>query len=167
MEKDNFYIMLETNVEPRGTLSAMYLPLSTKGLELTNVSVDGLTSTQQVYKVTGFSNGQQKVQFKYGTSKSVYNVDISYVSKNYIYVSNLQDGQTIEYNSNSSTTITVEGEYIGFENISGAQFQINGKDSASWDPASAPQFKVSMEAPKFKVTLKIDQAGPLVYGKIH
>ncbi|AIQ55171.1 S-layer homology domain-containing protein [Paenibacillus sp. FSL R7-0331] len=167
MEKDNFYIMLKTNVIPRGDLAGMYLPLSTKGLVLTKVNATGLASdgTEQVYRVTGFSNGQQKVQFKYGSSNSVYNVDISYVSKNYIYVSNLQDGQTIEYNSNTTTSITVEGEYIGFENISNAQFQINGKDSASYDTSGPKQFDVSMTAPKFKVTLKIDQAGPLVYGE--
>lgn len=168
MEKDNFYILVETNVAPDDALTAMYLPLSTKGLQLTKIAATGLDpdGTQEVYRITGFSNGQQKVQFKYGTSNSVYNVNVSYVSKNYIYVSNLQDGQTIEYNSNSSTSITVEGEYIGFENISGAQFQINGRDSNSWDvPPASPQFNVTMQAPKFKVTLKIDQAGPLVYGE--
>ncbi|UQZ33863.1 hypothetical protein C2I18_10195 [Paenibacillus sp. PK3_47] len=163
MEKDNFYILVKSNVAPKGDLSAMYLPLSTKGLELKLVT--NVSTTERVYQVTGFSNGQQKVQFKYGTSKSVYIADISYVSKNYIYVSNLQDGQTIEYNSNTQKSITVSGEYIGFENINSAQFQINGKDSATWDTGSTPQFAVNDNNKKFNVTLNISQQGPLVYGE--
>lgn len=166
MEKDNFYILVQSNVTPDSDLTAMYLPLSAKGLELTQVTgAVGLSTTERVYQITGFSNGQQKVQFKYGTSKSVYIADISYVSKNYIYVSNLQDGQTIEYNSNNNKSITVAGEYIGFENINSAQFQINGKDSSTWDPANNPQFVVNDNNKKFNVTLNISQQGPLVYGE--
>lgn len=131
VETDTFYIMAKTNKSTSAVLTANYLPLSNKPLLITSVTVPSLGTNEYVYKITGFSNGQQKVQFRYTGSESYYNADISYVSKNYIYVSNLQDGQTYEFDSSAENTLTVAGEYIGFENIAGAQVQINGIDSNS------------------------------------
>ncbi|WNS42647.1 S-layer homology domain-containing protein [Paenibacillus sp. MMS20-IR301] len=178
MEKDNFYIMVKTNV-PIGTskLSANYLPLSNKSLALSDPPITGMTgqgATEYIYRITGFSNGQQNVQFRYGTSDSYYNAQISYVSKNYIYVSNLQDGQTYEFSSSTDTKLNVAGEYIGFENFVSAQVQINGIDSNSLPDTKDVQgvnrsnkFALGVDQSKktFSFDLWITQSGPLVYGE--
>ncbi|MGE7613945.1 S-layer homology domain-containing protein [Paenibacillus sp. NPDC101420] len=168
VETDTFYIMAKTNKSTSAVLTANYLPLSNKPLLITSVTVPSLGTNEYVYKITGFSNGQQKVQFRYTGSESYYNADISYVSKNYIYVSNLQDGQTYEFDSSAENTLTVAGEYIGFENIAGAQVQINGIDSNS---LTDKPFKLEVEKNStvnkttFNFDLKISQTGPLVYGE--
>ncbi|AIQ61299.1 S-layer homology domain-containing protein [Paenibacillus borealis] len=178
MEKDNFYILVKTNVGV-GTakLSANYLPLSNKALALTDPPITGMTgqgTNEYIYKITGFSNGQQKVQFRYGTSNSYYNADISYISKNYIYVSSLQDGQTYEFNSAAETSMKVSGEYIGFENFVSAQVQINGidsnllpdtKDSAGNTRVNKFALGVDKDKQTFSFDLWITQSGPLVYGE--
>lgn len=168
VETDTFYVMAKTNKSTSAVLTANYLPLSNKPLSITAVTVSNLGANEYVYKITGFSNGQQKVQFRYTGSESYYNADISYVSKNYIYVSNLQDGQTYEFDSSAVNNLTVVGEYIGFENIAGAQVQINGIDSNS---LTDKPFKLEVEKNStvnkttFNFTLKISQTGPLVYGE--
>ncbi|MRN54269.1 S-layer homology domain-containing protein [Paenibacillus monticola] len=172
MEKDNFYILVKTNRAPDTgvKLTANYLPLSDKALTL-GAPIPGPGTNEYIYQITGFSNGQQKVQFRYELSQSFYNADISYVSKNYIYVSNLQDGQTYEFDSNKTTNkLTVEGEYIGFENIASAQVQINGIDSASLPNNGPTPTKFDIEDtdlifPKFSFSLPISQSGPYVYGE--
>ncbi|MFP4975390.1 S-layer homology domain-containing protein [Paenibacillus sp. CN-4] len=172
VESDSFYIMVKSNVKPKKLLQASYLPLSVKGLNLGSpVAAADLDEhgTEQVYQVTGFSNGQQKVQFRFEDSQSFYNADISYVSKNYIYVKNIQDGQTYPFNSSNQNSLTVEGEYIGFENINSAQMQVNGKNVKDMQGISG-DFKVGEAAgggvvKTFKVTLPITASGPLVYGE--
>ncbi|MFE4712094.1 S-layer homology domain-containing protein [Paenibacillus sp. NPDC056722] len=166
LEKDNFYILVKTNRATTAVLTANYLPLSKAPLDLTAIPVANLGQNEYVYHITKFANGQQKVQFKYTGSQSFYNADISYVSKNYIYVNNIQDGQTYEFNSNTSNKLTFEGEYLGFENIQSAQVQINGIDSASLPPeVKFDLSNVSLANPTFKFTLPITQSGPLVYGE--
>lgn len=95
-------------------ITANYLPLSNKPLSIDYVTA-GTGTNEYIYKISGFSNGQQKVQFRYKGSESFYNADISYVSKNYIYVSNLQDGQTYEFDS------SVEKNLMSLGNISGSK----------------------------------------------
>lgn len=163
LESDTFYILAKTNKSTSAILTANYLPLSNKPLSIPPVPEAVTGTNEYVYKITGFSNGQQKVQFRYTGSESYYNADISYVSKNYIYVSNLQDGQTYEFDSSANNRLTVAGEYIGFENITNAQVQINGIDSQSLP--EKPKFEVSMTKPDFNFDLKISQTGPLVYGE--
>ncbi|MBT2288276.1 S-layer homology domain-containing protein [Paenibacillus albidus] len=165
MEADNFYIMLKTNTPPAdpAKLVANYLPLSNKPLAIAPKG-SGSGTNEYIYQITGFSNGQQKVQFKFDGSQSFFNADISYVSKNYIYVSNIQDGQTYEFDSSSAKSLTFSGEYIGFENISSSQVQINGTDSNSI-PKAPFVFNITKAVPTFSFTLAISQEGPLVYGE--
>lgn len=174
MESANFYILVKTSSDPQNPsqLTANYLPLSNKPLGLSYVTQpSGLGTNEYVYKITGFSNGQQKVQFKYDGSQSFFNADISYVSKNYIYVSNIQDNQVFEFDSNKTNTLTFIGDYIGFENIDSAQVQINGVDSKSLPntkDSNGVDVKNSFsldEIPHFKFDLRITQTGPLVYGE--
>lgn len=115
LETDSFYIMAKTNRSTTpADITANYLPLSNKPLSIDYVTA-GTGTNEYIYKISGFSNGQQKVQFRYKGSESFYNADISYVSKNYIYVSNLQDGQTYEFDS------SVEKNLMSLGNISGSK----------------------------------------------
>ncbi|KWX77917.1 S-layer homology domain-containing protein [Paenibacillus jilunlii] len=169
VEKSDFYILVKSSAIPDAakTLLASYLPLgaSLKLEKQTNVS--GLAGNEVVYKVVGFSNGQQKVKFQYSGSQSFYNADIAYVSKNYIYVANLNDGQTYTFSSaNSSNILKVSGEYIGFENISNAQFFVNGisNDKLKSTEVSNLDFN-PMNKSTFSFDLTISASGPLVYGE--
>jgi hypothetical protein len=168
LETENFYILVKTNSPTTAVLTANYLPLSKTPLTITPVTEAVTGANEYVYQITGFSNGQQKVQFRYTGSESYYNADISYVSKNYIYVSNLHDGQTYEFDSSVDVNLNVNGEYIGFENIESAQVQINGTDS---NDLSHNKFKLDIEKnpkankTKFNFDLRISQSGPLVYGE--
>lgn len=178
LETDSFYIMAKTNrAATPDDLTANYLPLSNKPLAISYIGA-GSGTNEYIYKITGFSNGQQKVQFKYKGSESYYNADISYVSKNYIYVSNLQDGQTYEFDSSIDKSLNVSGEYIGFENIENAQVQINGIDSKqlpdtkdTLDRVLVNKFDLGVikDSTKTQTTfnfkLNISQSGPLVYGE--
>ncbi|CAH1209640.1 hypothetical protein PAECIP111892_03277 [Paenibacillus auburnensis] len=166
VETPDFFIMVKSSAAPSDLLGS-YLPLGAS-LELEKqTNLDNLGSNEAVYKVVGFSNGQQKVKFQFKGSQSFYNADIAYVSKNYIYVANLNDGQTYTFSSaNAANTMSVSGEYIGFENISNAQFFVNGtsndklkpglQDSDTFDPTKNP---------KFSFVLNISASGPLVYGE--
>lgn len=176
MEKEDFYVLVRTNIDIKtNKLSANYLPLSNKELALTPITGNYDQGTNEyIYKITSFSNGQQKVQFRYEGSLSYFNADISYVSKNYIYVSNLQDGQTYEFNSAAETSMKITGEYIGFDNFVSAQVQINGidsehlpntTDSSGGTRVNSFPLKVDKDHKTFNFDLWITQAGPLVYGE--
>lgn len=167
MEKDNFYILVKTNIDTAATLTANYLPLSNTTVLLTPISGTGLgtASNEYIYQISKFSNGQQKVQFRYGTSLSYFNADIAYVSKNYIYVSSIQDGQTYEFNSINTNTLNIAGEYIGFDNFVSAQVQINGVDSNQLPNNKNFALGITSTKKDFNFSLPITQAGPLVYGE--
>ncbi|WP_019915041.1 S-layer homology domain-containing protein [Paenibacillus sp. HW567] len=166
VEKPTFYILVKSSAVPTQNLVASYLPLGASLTLEKQTSVTGLATNEAVYKVVGFSNGQQKVKFQYSGSQSFYNADIAYVSKNYIYVANLNDGQTYTFSSaTASNNLPISGEYIGFENISNAQFFVNG---ISNDKLTPPITGTSFEPtnnPKFSFNLPITSSGPLVFGE--
>lgn len=166
VEKPDFYIMVKSSAAPTKDLVASYLPLGAALKLEKQTTVTGLAPNEVVYKVVGFSNGQQKVKFQYTGSQSFYNADIAYVSKNYIYVANLNDGQTYTFSSaDSANNLPISGEYIGFENISNAQFFVNGISNDKLTPAiGAPSFD-PINNPKFSFVLPITASGPLVYGE--
>ncbi|MFD2881256.1 hypothetical protein ACFTAO_43825 [Paenibacillus rhizoplanae] len=93
-------------------LLASYLPLSTRVLK--PEWVESVTSTEHIFKITDFQNGNQTVRFKIDGSSSNKDVNISFASKSYIYVSNLTDGQTYVINSKESTSLNVKGQYVDF-----------------------------------------------------
>ncbi|MCC3374113.1 S-layer homology domain-containing protein [Cohnella sp. REN36] len=166
VEKADFYILVETDKDPgTATFSGSYLPLGS-ALNLTvPTGVTGLAANQRVYLVSGFKSGQQSVKFQYsGTNVATFNANISYVSKNYIYVSNLTDGGVYHYNSRttSAPTLKITGQYVGFESIKSAQYFVNGQTPtanffANLTATSNPNHN-------FELDLPIDAAGPLVYG---
>jgi len=157
VDSPEFYILVETATAPSGNLSGSYLPLSTTTLTITPSSGTGLGTNQFLYKVENFATGQQKVQFKYGSSNSTYIANISYASKAYIYVANLYDGQTYYFNSKNTNTLTVSGEYMGFEDLDPLtqQYFVNG--IAMTSPV--------LNTKAFSLTLNIGGAGPLVFGE--
>ncbi|MFC5469657.1 S-layer homology domain-containing protein [Cohnella suwonensis] len=154
-----FYIMVDADrtVDAANPLKGTYLPLSTTSLALTLLSPAGTTGNQKVYKVDNFANGQQKIQFKVGTSTSTYVADISYVQKSYIYVANLYDGQTYNFDSRITNSLTLNGQYMGFKNLSGVQLFINGIAQSTFSATTA--------SPSFTMTLNIGGVGPLVFGE--
>ncbi|MHA6532700.1 S-layer homology domain-containing protein [Paenibacillus sp. BAC0078] len=166
VEKPNFYILVKSSAVPTKDLVASYLPLGAALNLEKQTSVTGLAPNEAVYKVIGFSNGQQKVKFQYSGSQSFYNADIAYVSKNYIYVANLNDGQTYTFSSaNASNILKISGEYIGFENISNAQFFVNGISNNKLTPAIGGTDFDPTSNPIFSFDLLIKADGPLVYGE--
>ncbi|WP_342420752.1 S-layer homology domain-containing protein [Paenibacillus sp. FSL E2-0178] len=168
VEKNNFYILVKSNVSPQtAKLMVSYLPLSNV-TELSPIvgAPSTLLNTERIYHITDFPVGQQTVQFRYGTSKSFFNAAVSYISKNYIYVNNLNDGDTYTVDSKSNPNLVLKGEYFGFENIDSAQLQVNGTDSEStatgWTPLG---FKVDNDHRTFNLPLPVTSTGPLVYGE--
>ncbi|MFD0673686.1 S-layer homology domain-containing protein [Cohnella sp. GCM10027633] len=159
-----FYILVDADKPlTADSLSGTYLPLSTLSLTLDDLgAVAGLGGNQAVYRVDNFTNGQQKVQFKIGSSTATYNADITYVQKSYIYIANLYDGQRYEFDSRNSNSITISGKYMGFKNLSGAQYFVNGKEMTA--PAN-PALTDAIALSGFSLALNVDTTGPLVFGE--
>ncbi|RKP47274.1 S-layer homology domain-containing protein [Cohnella endophytica] len=152
-----FYILVDSDKVPTTPLLGSYLPLSTTTLTLTLV---GTAGTSTVYKVDNFANGQQKIQFKYTGSSSTYNADITYVQKSYIYVANLYDGQTYTFDSRTTgNKLTVSGQYMGFKNLSGVQYFVNGI------AMTTPVLNNANATAGFSLDLTIGGTGPLVFGE--
>jgi len=161
----DFYIMVDSG-NPLGAsahnLTGVYLPLSTNNVNLTFVAgagSNGLTGSQEIYKVTGFSSGVQQVKFYY-TADSGYNATITFASKNYIYLENLFDGQTYTFDSSKTgNSISISGQYVGFDHLdtSSVQFFINGAEQT---PPSLDGDK------KFTIpSVAISGTGPLYPGE--
>lgn len=165
VESSDFYILVETNKAPTTDLVAHYLPLSSSTVQLSTPTT--ISSTQYVYKVTGFSNGQQQVRFQYTNSASYFNVSVTYVSKNYIYVENLIDGQTYTFDSSQTNTMKISGKYIGFESIDSAQYFINGISGDNLESTAGADIDLDVDINKtnFELNLNITASGPLVYGE--
>ncbi|MCL6601889.1 MAG: S-layer homology domain-containing protein [Paenibacillus sp.] len=157
VDSGDFYIMVRSN----GSLASKqllgtYLPISPNVVTMTLVSAIGTTANEQVYKVTGFSNGKQSVRFQFAGSLSSMDVSITYVTKSYIYVDSLYDGQTYSFSSDTNPTMKISGQYIGFENLVTSQLFVNGNVISA--------FSLSTDK-KFNITLDITRSGPLVYGE--
>ncbi|WP_172196371.1 S-layer homology domain-containing protein [Saccharibacillus qingshengii] len=160
----SFEIEVDTSSVPTTALEAKYLPTGVAAINLE--LIETLSNTKFVYRVTNFQNGTQNVRFQYKDASAYKDVKISFVSKNYIYVSNLQDGQTYTMNSSESKTIIVKGEYIGFDlnnSFFGAEVFVNGVT-----PASGSGFKSTVVSGKGKFSLSLGVSaatGPLVFGE--
>ncbi|WP_037287149.1 S-layer homology domain-containing protein [Saccharibacillus sacchari] len=163
VNNSTFMIEVDTSSAPTTELLAKYLPTGVADINLE--LVETISPTKFVYRVTNFQNGTQNVRFQYKDATAYKDVKISFVSKNYIYVSNLQDGQTYTMNSSESKTIVVKGEYIGFDlqnAFFGAEVFVNGVT-----PTTASGFKADVKNDgKFTLSLGVSAAtGPLVFGE--
>ncbi|KAA1186928.1 S-layer homology domain-containing protein [Paenibacillus sp. B2(2019)] len=164
VNSSEFYIRVKTNSKPNDTtLLASYLPLSTKNLAPELVKT--ISDTEYIYRIKDFQNGNQTVRFNFKGSTATKDVNISFASKNYIYVANLTDGDTYTINSDASKTLKVKGQYIDFQNLNSkffvAEMYVNGlKVKTSTDPW------VDKQTGDFEVELAVNAtAGPLVYGE--
>ncbi len=147
VEDSEFYILVEADKDgvPSDPVAeyalenmiGRLLPAKTTTVQLNLVAANGLEDNQRVYRVSNFPNGQQKVEFKFtkdpsGEHTATFVANISYVSKSYIYISNLIDGQQIEKDSTQTNlTMDITGEFVGFNkaaNIGTPQIFINGKN---------------------------------------
>ncbi|GGA43905.1 S-layer homology domain-containing protein [Paenibacillus physcomitrellae] len=190
----DYYIMVES-LKPRQAgeaLSGRYLPLGTRdvnvlplNIPIRNIAikVNGKTTYYEVYKVTGFASGQQKVRLQFDPTNPSdrRDVTISFISKASISISNLQNGQSIEVDSTTQsnpevadeTIIPIQGQYIGFPNISSAEYFVNGLqgDNLSADSETGTDSEteydlgVTKANPSFSLKLRVSNKGPLVYGE--
>lgn len=171
----DFYILVETSRNPNSAvLSAEYLPRGTSAIDLQ--FVQQVTSTKYIYQIKGFKNGNQTVQFKFDGSASSRNATISFASKNYIFVSNLSDGQTYDMNSRATDEIKVEGKYVDFATLDSnffvAEIFANGVKVYSTHPqnpagTTAPQKTLNLLSDgSFEAVIKVDgDTGPLYFGE--
>ncbi|NGZ76138.1 S-layer homology domain-containing protein [Saccharibacillus alkalitolerans] len=173
VSKSDFYIEVDTNSAPGSLeLIAKYLPTSKTPIQVELIGPINSDPTKLIYRITNFQNGSQTVRFMYSGSSYYRDVKIAYTSQSYIYVENLQDGQTYEMNSKAATDVPVKGEYIGF-NLTSANFDarlyVNGvEESASAaDGGSVPGFLNDVKSDgKFSFNLRVSAAnGPLVFGE--
>jgi len=174
----DFYILVKgssTNNTALNALKGRFLPLSATTVTIgdaysnnaTNTPgrvISGLANDERIYKITAFPNGQQKVEFNLQDSSSTYIANISYISKSYIYIANLYDGQKYSFNSKLTNELDVIGQFIGFTSgVGNAQFFINGTD---YDTFGLGDFATEVNsAGNFNLTLDIDDDGPLVFGE--
>lgn len=167
VESSDFYIMVEGDKAANITaLNGRFLPLSATPVTIggaLNPSGLSVSGNQRIYLISGFPNGKQKVEFKLGaTANSTFITDISYISKSYINVANLYDGQEIEIDSTAPlNTLTITGKYIGFKTIGTPRFSVNGTDYTT----AAFTTSVTSAGNNFSLTLDIDDDGPLIVGE--
>lgn len=166
VDAGEFYISVKTNtaVTSPAKLIAKYLPISTAGL--TPELVTSVSGTQHIFKIKDFQNGNQTVRFNIEGSSAYKDVNISFASKSYIYVSNLTDGQTIVIDSEAGKTLAIKGQYIDFNSNSDyfvAEMYVNGTRERS---TSLDKTWFKSAAGGFEVNLAINAtAGPLVFGE--
>lgn len=165
-----FYIRVKTNSAPSNpsALTAKYLPLSTS--TLTPQLIRTISNTDYVFKISNFQNGNQTIRFQYTGSTAYKDVNISYASKNYIYVADVTDGQTYIIDSSADTSITINGQYIDFDLNStfflGEAF-VNGVRVRSTDSSKnlTPAW-LNKTTGQFSLSLVVDgETGPLVFGE--
>lgn len=157
-----FYIMLESSQDTTDTVSASYLPLGSKVLNIEKRTPTAvLKKNQQVYKISNFSAGQQKLSFWF-TKGEEKNATVSYITMSKITFTNLVYGQTYPVNSKDQSTLnlTIKGEYIGFENFdpASAEYVINGVKGTGTIPWVG-------STRSFSLPLTIGPSGPLYYGE--
>lgn len=172
LESADFYVLVKTDRAPSTALEGRYMPLGTTKLDIQMVTapVDGLATdgTETVYKITGLLNGQHQIRFYY-SEDAPYTVNLSFASKNYIYISNLYDGQVYEFDSRETHELVIEGQYIGFENLSNWQYFVNGVVPDPNEPGNGSQLELDLDPANgdfdFELRLNIRPEGPIVYGE--
>ncbi|WP_163882692.1 S-layer homology domain-containing protein [Paenibacillus favisporus] len=169
VDASDFYIMVTTNSAPADPkdLVAQYLPLGTKSIAVDYIQPMPSSTTQFIYKISGFQNGNQTVRFNFKNSSAYKDVTISFASKSYIYVSNLTDGQSYTMDSNKTSTFKIEGQYIDFDLDSPyftAEMYINGLKVKSTTETTQKDWLDSNG--KFTQSLNVSASnGPLVFGE--
>jgi hypothetical protein len=153
VQSPNFYVLVEASapIEVSKTppltspatpdLTAKLLPLGNSSLKVEymgNYCTAAACATndpnKKVYKISDLPSGAQSIEFRINGKTSTYQANINYVSKNYISVDNLVDGQTIEFDSrlfpapSAGKTLDITGGYIGNDNLerTNSELFVNG-----------------------------------------
>ncbi|OAB47690.1 S-layer homology domain-containing protein [Paenibacillus antarcticus] len=172
VNSSEFYILVEGEgaIAANTVLDGKYLPLSTNGLTIDYVTTPAgkIAANQAIYKVTGFSSGNQQVRFNFNGSLAFFNANISYVSRSKIHVDNLINGQTITINSaTSGQSIKISGQYSGFGNKLTEphnfynQVTVNGVEKFAGN--AGPWLTPTTGA--FSLDFTVSNDGPLYYGQ--
>ena len=144
IQKPDFYILVETNrdievghatdsgLAADTSLTGKLLPIGISPLSIeyvgdytdTTVTPNVVIPNKKVYKVTGFPSGSQSLSLQYTGAISDYKASLTYVSKNFISIDNLVDGQTIEIDSRilptAGVNLPITGAFVGFDNLTGS-----------------------------------------------
>ncbi|MEO2209857.1 S-layer homology domain-containing protein [Paenibacillus amylolyticus] len=188
IDNDEFYIAVETStaVADQGEngankIIAKYLPLGTSAIDIkyimdVPVPVGSTQNPKYIYKITGFKNGTQTVRFNYNIggneSKAYRDATISFASKNYIYIENVNDGETYDVNSKEPKPFKVSGQLVGFGEMLKSDFFVfdvfaNGTKYYNYaDSTASKDLTFNKETGTFSFELSIDgEKGPLFFGE--
>jgi hypothetical protein len=93
------------------------------------------TNNGQLFKISGLPEGAQTIAFSVNTDPVSYTAKVTHVSKLYIELDNLYEGQVFTINSAvpSTAIVPLSGKMIGFENRLkvGTQLIINNSDKSA------------------------------------
>lgn len=160
-DKDNFYIVVAADTDfDSNKLTAVYLPKGIAGPTLTAQTTG--SRKEHIFKISDFNSGTQQVKFSINNSSASKNATISYATKNYIYVEGVYDGQVIPVDSSKSYTLNFSVVYRDFENLSNAEFFVNGVHNSNL--ANPITFNPAIGTAT-NITLPVDITGPLYYGE--
>ncbi|MFC0212923.1 S-layer homology domain-containing protein [Paenibacillus chartarius] len=156
--------VLSTGTSPSVSLTATQLP---------SVTISGAKYKGVVYKVSGMTEGNQTLGFSVDQASLPgpdYSATVNHVSKNYITIDNLTEGQVIYMDSSGGATLTIpfSGKIIGFgpRLMTNPQLLINGVDKTSlYMPTVTPNSDgLTHDIPS--KDLPVDRtAGPLFFGQ--
>ncbi|TCZ76823.1 S-layer homology domain-containing protein [Paenibacillus albiflavus] len=173
IDQPEFYIMVESSKAPDSAapLVMNFEPIGTLTLKPTivNVTTPGGTTVLTVYKVENFPQGTQNVVLSYQGGNSKLRAKVTFVTKTYIQVDNLVDGQVIELDSSASNTVGLKGQFIGFgSNLLDYKLFINNTDETTLLTGLAEKdgiYSFPAGYPADSIGLPVKQDGPLYYGE--
>lgn len=150
----NFYILVQAakNIATPGNLNAQLLPIGTAvtlAPKATYTDSSGVNPKYYVYQVQNLPTGNQQISFKFTGSSASYVASVNYVSKDYITVDSLMDGQTITIDSktvNATTPlpVNVAGNVSGSDPLLSFNFAANGKSSTPSLSGNAFNFNINI-----------------------
>ncbi|WP_246079217.1 S-layer homology domain-containing protein [Paenibacillus piri] len=177
VKTDSFYIVVDATQDlAAGELKAALQPVGapiTVGEVIDPATsairkVVGTTNNNgQVFKISGVPEGAQTIAFSVGANPPSYTARVTYVSKLYVELDNLYDGQVVEIDSSvTSNKIVLSGRYIGFgsdtrvkdENLYVNNVNKTPSPFATYDPTTNEYNINSMD-------LNITPSGPLFIGE--
>ncbi|MFD0676925.1 MULTISPECIES: S-layer homology domain-containing protein [unclassified Paenibacillus] len=122
----------------------------------------------QVYKISNLPEGAQTIAFAVGTNPVSYTARVTYVSKLYIELDNLYEGQVIEKDTSVLTNnIVLSGKYIGFgpdARVKNEKLLVNNVNKTT-SPFSVEDATDNTIRNIIPMTLGISASGPLFIGE--
>lgn len=164
-----FYVEVTTDKDITGkTLGVKLLPYNTTTVDISPVATPP-SGTTVIYKITNFPSGTQQLEFSYDSSLSSYVATVSFISKSYISVDNLYDGQVITIDTNATSIDSIfqdiNGSFVNFNNMIEPQLTVNGVSISAG--GTAPYFNVSGDKKTFAAKIGYTGSGAFFYGENH